>query len=227
MDVTFKNNKGEKLAGILEGSGSKGVILCHGFTGNKDEPLLKSLAKSLVQAGFLVLRFDFSGNGKSEGKFEESHHEKEFGDLLCAIAFLKEKGCDSIGLVGHSMGGEVALLAGREVKLSGMATLSTPVHLSAELLLKFAMDWAGKKLSDEFLEVVARTDLIKAVKNIKAPLLVIHGKNDTIVEVEEADELYGNANEPKKKVIVDSNHNLLKDRAKVIEEVVLWMRKYI
>ena len=226
MDVTFKNKKAEKLAGILEGGGSKGVVLCHGFTGNKDEPLLKSLAKSLVRAGFFVLRFDFSGNGKSEGRFEDSHHEKQHGDLLCAIDFLKEK-CGSIGLVGHSMGGEIVLLSERYEKIKAIATLSTPVRLSAKKLLEFAMDWAGKGLSDEFLEVVARTDLIKAVKSIKAPLLVIHGKNDTVVDVKEADELYKNANEPKKKVIVDSNHNLLKERAKVVEEVVLWMLKYL
>lgn len=227
MEVSFKNKKGETLSGILEGLGSKGVVLCHGFTGNKDEPLLKALAKGLVQAGFHVLRFDFSGNGESEGKFEDSHHEKERDDLLCAVDFLRKKGCDRIGLVGHSMGGEVVLLSSNDAKASAVATLSTPLRLSAEILLKFATDWAGKSLSDEFLEVVARTNLVKAVKGIKTPFLIVHGRNDTVVEVKEAEELFRIANEPKKKIFVDSNHNLLRERAVVVEEVVLWMRKHL
>lgn len=227
MKVSFKNKKGENLSGILEGKGSKGVVLCHGFTGNKDEPLLKALAKGLVLAGFRVLRFDFSGNGESEGRFENSHHEKERDDLLCAVEFLRKKGCESIGLVGHSMGGEVALLSSNDAKARAVATLSTPIYLSAEILMRFAADWAGKRLSDEFLEVVARTDLIKAAGEIRAPLLVVHGKKDTVVDVKEANELYSNANGPKSKVLVESNHNLLKERSKVVDGVVLWMRKHL
>ena len=87
--VAFKNKQGETLVGILEGSGDKGVILCHGFTGNKSSPVLHTLAHGLKDA-FLCLRFDFSGNGESEGKFEDSNYSKETSDLLCAIQFMKK-----------------------------------------------------------------------------------------------------------------------------------------
>lgn len=47
------------------------VIVCHGFTGNMDSPLLTDLANDLVESGIGVVRFDFNGHGKSEGKFED------------------------------------------------------------------------------------------------------------------------------------------------------------
>ena len=43
------------------------VIICHGFTADKEGFLLRLLADSLEANGIASLRFDFNGHGQSEG----------------------------------------------------------------------------------------------------------------------------------------------------------------
>jgi alpha/beta superfamily hydrolase len=72
--VFFKNKENLKLCGVLHGSASRGdicAIVCHGFAGDKDRSFIPELACGLEGQGFLALRFDFSGNGESEGLFED------------------------------------------------------------------------------------------------------------------------------------------------------------
>lgn len=57
------------------------VVLGHGVTGNKDRPLLVAIAEGLSKKGWPCIRFSFSGNGDSEGKFEDSNITKEVDDL--------------------------------------------------------------------------------------------------------------------------------------------------
>ena len=47
------------------------LVLCHGFGGNKEGKLFDCLVDSLNKKGIAVIRFDFNGHGKSEGKFED------------------------------------------------------------------------------------------------------------------------------------------------------------
>ena len=41
------------------------VIICHGFTGNKNETLLTNLANELEARGIASIRFDFNGHGET------------------------------------------------------------------------------------------------------------------------------------------------------------------
>lgn len=108
--VEFRNEKGEKLVGILHVPGrekGEGVILVHGYTGNKDEHgFFVNLARRLCERGFLVLRFDFSGHGESEGNFEGV--EKEVKELRRAMKFVGKK---RLILIGLSLGAVVSVLA--------------------------------------------------------------------------------------------------------------------
>lgn len=229
--VTFLNKNKEKLVGILEGSGKKGVIFLHGFTGNKDEwGRFGKISEKLAQDGFLVLRFDFSGNGESDGIFEESHFEKQTTDALSAIAFMKKQGCTSIGLYGHSMGGAVAILAGAKAKVNAVTVTAAAALPDPVLLAQYARDWVNKELPPDFLENVASTNVMAAAGELKAPLLIIHGDKDTIVDVSASKELYAHANEPKSLVIVKgADHDFAHphEAQRAIEEIVAWMKKYL
>src|SRR3954465_2689602 len=57
------------------------VVLGHGVTGNKDRPFLVTLAEELAKGGLNTLRFSFSGNGGSAGRFIDSNISKEVEDL--------------------------------------------------------------------------------------------------------------------------------------------------
>jgi len=72
-------NKNEKLVGILHipdelnvGEKVPGIILYHGFTGNKteDHRLFVHLARALCDSGLVVFRFDFRDSEDREGDFE-------------------------------------------------------------------------------------------------------------------------------------------------------------
>ena len=62
-----------------------------------------------MEEGFKVHRFDFSGNGQSEGIFSESIYSKQISDMKVAASFLTAEKVSWFGLAGHSMGGFGAL----------------------------------------------------------------------------------------------------------------------
>ena len=83
-DIYFNNSQNEKLSGVLHEPttpNNKGIILSHCFTCSKHQGILRKICENLTNAGYLVLRFDFSGNGESEGNFEDSTYSKEMSDL--------------------------------------------------------------------------------------------------------------------------------------------------
>ena len=47
------------------------VMLMHGFTGNKEQDLLTTIADNLEAQGIASIRFDFNGHGASEGAFQD------------------------------------------------------------------------------------------------------------------------------------------------------------
>jgi alpha/beta superfamily hydrolase len=73
--VHFKNHLGEKLTGTLhppKKSSNRGIIIGHCFTCSRHTRVLQQMGHDLAAARFTVLRFDFSGNGQSEGAFIDS-----------------------------------------------------------------------------------------------------------------------------------------------------------
>jgi len=115
--MIFKNKKGEKLLGVLtlpEGKGKfPAVIMVHGFAKTKSERKFVELARVLAENGIASFRFDFSGCGDSEGKFEEMRISKQVEELNSAFQRLKkEKMVDlkRVGIFAHSLGTVIACL---------------------------------------------------------------------------------------------------------------------
>lgn len=55
------------------------------------------------------LRFDFSGNGESEGSFRYSGYETEVQDLRAVIEALRADGWNVTAILGHSKGAHIVL----------------------------------------------------------------------------------------------------------------------
>jgi pimeloyl-ACP methyl ester carboxylesterase len=94
-------------------------------------PVFGQLARELVNAGFVVVRYDKRGVGQSGGRVESVTIADYAEDARQVLLWLEQrKGVDKdrIGVVGHSEGGLVAmLLAGRERnKVEALALLATP-----------------------------------------------------------------------------------------------------
>ena len=89
--IQFTNLSGEKLAGTLHSPSEDcrcGVILGHCFTCSRHTRVLRDISDGLVDAGFKVLRFDFSGNGQSEGDFSESLYSKQIAEMKTAASYM-------------------------------------------------------------------------------------------------------------------------------------------
>jgi len=213
--VTIKNSKGQKLYGTMhctEKKPKKAVIVCHGFISNRVGKWKRDLCTKLSQKGYLAIRFDFTGNGESEGKIEEGTYSQEIDDLRKFIHFVRKKGCERVGIIGHSMGGAVAILTmAKEKHIHAVATVSAPSNLGKRPyneFLKYAERPVPDKLPDSFFNDIKKYDIKKAVQSIKVPLLVIHGDKDTVVPHKESHTILKWADCPKQHVIMKGmKHN--------------------
>jgi pimeloyl-ACP methyl ester carboxylesterase len=104
-------------------------------------PVFGHLARDLVDAGFIVVRYDKRGVGQSGGRAESATIADFAEDARTVLLWLekrKDVDKDRIGVVGHSEGALVAmLLAGRERgKIGAMALLAGPSTDGATIVLE-------------------------------------------------------------------------------------------
>jgi uncharacterized protein len=191
-DVSFASTDGVTLVGwwIPATKSTRTIICLHGYAGSCDPDL--KYAPELNKAGFNLLYFDFRAHGRSQDRIS-SIGALEVQDCRAAIHFAEAQGSTTIGLLGFSMGGRVALLtaaadpthiqalisdggparlttaiAGDIVKKHVPRFLSTPI--SSIIVLGMSL-WTGKFL-------FAREPYHQAKHLPPLPVLFIHGGKD-------------------------------------------------
>jgi uncharacterized protein len=119
--VSFQS-AGLRLHGVLgvpEGlrpSERRGAFLVlHGFGSNSESQNVLQPTRILSEFGYVTLRFDMRGCGRSEGEFGRVICLEQVEDLGNALEFLAQHPAvdpDRIGAIGSSFGGAVAVYAG-------------------------------------------------------------------------------------------------------------------
>jgi pimeloyl-ACP methyl ester carboxylesterase len=104
-------------------------------------PIFGQIARDLVAAGFVVVRYDKRGVGQSGGRVESvtiADYAEDARQVLVWLEKRKEVNKDRIALVGHSEGALVALLAaGRERnRVSALALLAGPSTNGNDIVLE-------------------------------------------------------------------------------------------
>lgn len=201
------------------------ILFSHGYAGDCSPDLI--YAPVFVQAGYNVCLFDYRGHGDSDGEFTSLVHF-ERGDLLCALAFLRTRGVERVGLIGFSMGGAIALAAASQSPMvvgvisdCAFAEVSRIVanaamQRGAPRLLANLIGWLVELLASIQLRAnLFAADPIRWVGRIAPrPLLIMHGGADEAVPVSEAHRLYAAAREPKELWIVPgAGHRRIEDVA--------------
>ena len=216
------------LAGVFHSPREKAstcVITCHGLYSSKDSEKYVGIARRFCGEGLAVLRFDFRGCGESVGRFEETSLTGRMEDLEDALDFVQQQGCESVGLMGSSLGGTVAVLtAAKDERVKALVTWATPCHLD-ELFRG-----EGIKGLEKLRQDVSRYDVVKAVKGVHCPVLIIHGSLDEQVPLSHAEFLYENAKEPKDIQIIKGGDHRLTDpshRRRAVELTLDWFKKYL
>lgn len=122
----FFANGTYRLFGILHETGKPsrgtGYVLCYPFAEERlwAQRVYVDFARELARRGNPVLRFDFMGNGDSQGKFEDADVETFLSDIGCAMGTLKAKipELSDVGLIGLRFGATLAALAAERNEVS-------------------------------------------------------------------------------------------------------------
>ena len=142
-------------------------------------PVFGHLARDLVAAGFLVVRYDKRGVGQSGGRAGSVTIADYAEDARSVVLWLeKRKDVDKnrIGLVGHSEGALVAMLtAGRERgKVGALALVAGPSGSGAALVLE-----QQKHLLDQMpIDDAQRAEKVALQKKINDAVITGRGWQD-------------------------------------------------
>jgi len=232
------NEQGERLDTAFHGGDKLGVmvVLGHGVTGNKDRPLLVAVAEGLAAKGWPCLRFSFSGNGESEGRFEESTISKEIGDLLAVLKTVPQE--RRIAYIGHSMGAAVGVIkASRSLTIQSLVSLAGMVHPADFLEKEFGdvtpdggnmWDEEGCPLSTTFVDDMKGIgSLVETAAQVRQPWLLIHGTADDVVPIQDSLDAFDAAKCEKKLIrIPDAGHSFVEESYPlIVREIDAWLTK--
>ncbi len=204
----FKNSKGLTLSAIYEGEDKNApvVVMCHGYQSSKDKETTKALSQKLIEGGLNVFRFDFTGHGQSQGDLADITPLRGVDDLASAVDDLDALGKTKFGLYGSSFGGNVALLYTSQNPVLALA-LKAPVSDYSQTA----------KIIDRphFLDELKLINLYKKVKNIKCPVLIVHGDKDDVVPIKQSKKLLDSLQCDKQlEIIKGAGHDIAGDDLK-------------
>jgi putative redox protein len=225
--VAFPGSGGDELAARLDlpaGPPRAFALFAHCFTCSKDLRAASRIAATLTDAGYAVLRFDFTGLGSSDGEFANTNFSSNVADLVAAADWLRREHQAPQLLVGHSLGGAATIVAAREIdEVRAVATIGAPsttghvVRLfdhaldEIEIVGAAEVELAGRRftITRQLLDDVRRGAVLEAATSLGTALLVLHSPIDNTVGVEHAADLYGAARHPKSFVALDGADHLL------------------
>lgn len=174
------------------------VLLCHGNAGNITSRMAH--ARLLCGIGFDVMLFDYRGYGRSSGSPSE---EGTYRDARAArAAILCRPGVDPrrVFYLGESLGAAVAL---------ELALRSPPAGLILQAPFTSVRDMA-----QAVYRVIPRRVVpdaypsLRIIRDVRGPLLVLHGEDDDVVPVEHGRALHAAAPGPKRiEIFAGARHN--------------------
>ncbi len=226
--VTFTNAEGQELSGRLEFPADRQphnfALFAHCFTCTKNLGAVRNISRALVNNGFGVLRFDFTGLGESEGDFADTNFSGNVDDLSCAANWLNDHYKAPSLLVGHSLGGAAVIFAAAEIaSVKALATIgapSQPKHV--QHLLKSNLETIKSEgvavvnlsgrdftIKKQFIDDLERKSLPETAKKLRKPILILHSPQDDTVGIQNAEEIYHAAHHPKSFISLDGADHLL------------------
>jgi putative redox protein len=213
--VRFEGHLSDELSGTLHRAENArgGILMAHCFTCSSDLAVNVRIAKHLAERGYHVLRFDFTGLGRSGGDFEDSTFVSNVGDLVRAAQWMLDAGLGPTGLFGHSLGGAASLIAAGKIRTVASVVLLGAPSTADHVLTHIATDdvdaiesegrreveLAGRRfpISKEFLDDLNAYEHSEAIAELGRPLAIIHSPDDRTVPIAEGERLFAAARQPK------------------------------
>jgi pimeloyl-ACP methyl ester carboxylesterase len=222
-DVSFLSSDGLHIGAWFipaeQDTPSATLICIHGLGSNRES--LLDQAYLLWNHGYNALLLDLRNHGLSGGDTTTMGY-LEIRDVEGAFDYLltrSEVDPNRIGLIGHSMGGAVAIRAAArnpQIKVtiaeSTFTSLEDNIEQGVRALTSlppfpFAplIVWFGEREAGADIHLVRPIDDLPQIA--PRPILFIHGEKDTLIDVSNVIDLFDAAQEPKELFIVpDAGH---------------------
>lgn len=175
------------------------AIVCHGFTGRKENKLFDEICECLDREGIATLRFDFNGHGESDGSFSRMTVLNEIEDAKCVYEYASSlPWVSTVAMVGYSQGGVVAamtaaLLGHHKVKAEVLLAPAGVIRDDALRGILFGKQYDPYHLPDsahvagpywlgaEYVRVAQKLDIYETARTYKGQTFIIHGTHDVVV----------------------------------------------
>ena len=165
----------------------KTILFLHGNAGSLENRIHKINHFKEMNVNFLLISWrGFSGN---KGKPTE---KGLYEDAKSAVAWLKSKGVNENNIIiyGESLGTGVATEIAQNKNFAGIILESPFTSMVDAGKNKYPYLPVRLLLKDKY-------ESNKKIKNIKSPILIMHGKVDNLVPFDMGKKMYELANEPK------------------------------
>lgn len=200
----------------LPATGERVAIVCYGYRGTCSD--VPGIAARLWRRGFDVLLFEYSTHIPASGLRVTLGHA-EARDAISVVDFARRRWPEAtIGLVGYSMGGAVALIAAAARRDVSAVIADCPFASQRDIIRDrfrrvFRLPPAPfLPVVDVFLRRLAgyRFDDVSPLAAIgqisPGAVLLIHGDRDASIPVEHSLALFDRAGEPKELWRCDTGH---------------------
>jgi uncharacterized protein len=199
--ITIKTEDGESIVAWYATAplGRSTVIYFHGNAGEVWHRHERVAFFQAQRFGFLAV--EYRGFGASTGSPSETGF---VADAMAAYQWLIDNGVQpkDIAVIGESIGTGVAvqLAAQKDIKALALESpYASAVDVGAAVYWFLPVRWL---MHDQFRS-------IDFIKQLKAPLLILHGEQDRIIPFAQGEKLFAAANEPKVFVRVsDAGHEI-------------------
>ena len=214
--INFKTSDNFELKGWfhLKNSNKKTILFLHGNAGNLDNRIDKLNFLGNMDINFLIISWrGYSGN---PGNPSETGLYK---DALGGIEWLNKKGIsnDRIILYGEALGTAITTEVAQNENFAGIileAPFTSMVDMGQKIYPIFPVKFL---LKDKY-------ESKNKIKNIKSPILVLHGRKDKIVPFYMGEKIFEMANSPKFKYFTDLDDHMMNFDEKLVNEIDLFIR---
>jgi alpha-beta hydrolase superfamily lysophospholipase len=218
------------------------VCLCHGVPSgdppDPDDGGYPELAEKLCRSGLAVYWFNFRGTGESGGNLDLAGWTRDLQAVLDYLWGQDNFDKSRLSLLGFSAGAAIAIyVASMDARVSRLVACSCPAEITAAnqnnnwqsvidhfRIIGAIRDEGFPPSLEEWVTNCQRVHPINHIFRISPrPLLLIHGSQDALVPLENAQQLYEKAGVPKRLIIIDgAGHRLRRDK-RVIDTIVKWL----
>ncbi|GJT07316.1 alpha/beta hydrolase fold protein [Tanacetum coccineum] len=207
--------------------------------------MIMELAFALEKQGISAFRFDFSGNGESEGSLQFGNYRKEVDDLHTVIQHFTAANRVICAILGHSKGGNVVVLyASSHHDIPIVVNVSGRYKMDRGIEERLGKDYSERAKRDGYIDIKSEkgkvlfrateesilerlnTNMHEAGLKIDkdCKVLTVHGSEDKLIPVEDAFEFAKIIPNHTLQIIEGANHGYDKHQDELASAILAFIK---